>query len=333
MRVAELSADDFHLDRYLYFSCRDDRERFCEHVCVSFSNSFPLIHHDNCSLICILLLLTTSIPYWKGQAGLTDSCLSCAVSQNDRIGPHGCFEYEEPWADVLMCEHEASNISRFTWIDRPMLNMVFVFCGCRPRWERAECTNACSTINLRKQCQKRCGTSLVTNILNLIPRIMGNKLKLNVIVSSFLFLNQIHATLCAWNVSFWSESHSLEEATGMLVVSLVYVLSCLSVCVLYKHLCSQCRNALTTRQKLIAQDYKVSYSLAKACKADLRKHRCNPDTSMPRAREARLSFLLLCLESAVHRGLFMSFNIILQFYSDIGQWYLFICQYYLILDI
>ncbi|GAA6068904.1 Golgi apparatus protein 1b, partial [Tachysurus ichikawai] len=30
MRVAELSSDDFHLDRYLYFSCRDDRERFCE---------------------------------------------------------------------------------------------------------------------------------------------------------------------------------------------------------------------------------------------------------------------------------------------------------------
>uniref|UniRef100_A0A8C1WIT0 Golgi apparatus protein 1 n=1 Tax=Cyprinus carpio TaxID=7962 RepID=A0A8C1WIT0_CYPCA len=109
MRVAELSADDFHLDRYLYFSCRDDRERFCEHVRVSFSNNF---------------------------------------------------------------------------------------------------------------------------------------------------LSSMHT----------------------------------------------CRNALTTRQKLIAQDYKVSYSLAKACKADLRKYHCNPDTSMPRAREARLSFLLLCLESAVHRG-------------------------------
>ncbi|XP_073706320.1 Golgi apparatus protein 1-like [Garra rufa] len=68
----------------------------------------------------------------------------------------------------------------------------------------------------------------------------------------------------------------------------------------------KCRNALTTRQKLIAQDYKVSYSLAKACKADLRKYRCNPDTSMPRAREARLSYLLLCLESAVHRGLLNS---------------------------
>ncbi|XP_030587080.1 Golgi apparatus protein 1 isoform X3 [Archocentrus centrarchus] len=64
----------------------------------------------------------------------------------------------------------------------------------------------------------------------------------------------------------------------------------------------RCREALTTRQKLIAQDYKVSYSLAKACKSDLRKYRCSADTSMPRAREARLSYLLLCLESAVHRG-------------------------------
>ncbi|XP_075884869.1 Golgi apparatus protein 1-like isoform X2 [Nelusetta ayraudi] len=63
----------------------------------------------------------------------------------------------------------------------------------------------------------------------------------------------------------------------------------------------RCREALTTRQKLIAQDYKVSYSLARACKADLRKNRCSAD-SMPRAREARLSYLLLCLESAVHRG-------------------------------
>uniref|UniRef100_A0A8C7JKE0 Golgi apparatus protein 1 n=1 Tax=Oncorhynchus kisutch TaxID=8019 RepID=A0A8C7JKE0_ONCKI len=64
----------------------------------------------------------------------------------------------------------------------------------------------------------------------------------------------------------------------------------------------KCREALTTRQKLITQDYKVSYSLAKACKTDLRKYRCSVDTNMPRAREARLSYLLLCLESAVHRG-------------------------------
>uniref|UniRef100_A0A4W6EKB7 Golgi apparatus protein 1 n=1 Tax=Lates calcarifer TaxID=8187 RepID=A0A4W6EKB7_LATCA len=64
----------------------------------------------------------------------------------------------------------------------------------------------------------------------------------------------------------------------------------------------KCRDALTTRQKLISQDYKVSYSLAKACKLDLRKQRCSLDTNLPRAREARLSYLLLCLEAAVHRG-------------------------------
>ncbi|XP_053497217.1 Golgi apparatus protein 1 isoform X2 [Ictalurus furcatus] len=64
----------------------------------------------------------------------------------------------------------------------------------------------------------------------------------------------------------------------------------------------KCRESLSTRQKLIAQDYKVSYSLAKACKQDLRKYRCNVDTTLPRGREAKLSYLLLCLESAVHRG-------------------------------
>uniref|UniRef100_A0A3P9HKZ8 Golgi apparatus protein 1 n=1 Tax=Oryzias latipes TaxID=8090 RepID=A0A3P9HKZ8_ORYLA len=64
----------------------------------------------------------------------------------------------------------------------------------------------------------------------------------------------------------------------------------------------KCRDALTTRQKLISQDYRVSYSLAKACKLDLKKQHCSLDTTLPRAREARLSHLLLCLEAAVHRG-------------------------------
>ncbi|XP_037538996.1 Golgi apparatus protein 1 [Nematolebias whitei] len=68
----------------------------------------------------------------------------------------------------------------------------------------------------------------------------------------------------------------------------------------------RCREALTTRQKLIAQDYKVSYSLAKACKSDLRKYHCSVDSNMPRARETRLSYLLLCLEAAVHRGRLVS---------------------------
>ena len=32
LRVAELQSNDFHMDRALFFACRDDRERFCEKV-------------------------------------------------------------------------------------------------------------------------------------------------------------------------------------------------------------------------------------------------------------------------------------------------------------
>lgn len=32
LRIAELQMDDFHLDRALFFSCRDDREKFCSRV-------------------------------------------------------------------------------------------------------------------------------------------------------------------------------------------------------------------------------------------------------------------------------------------------------------
>jgi len=32
LRVAELQSDDYHLDRGLYFACREAREHFCEKV-------------------------------------------------------------------------------------------------------------------------------------------------------------------------------------------------------------------------------------------------------------------------------------------------------------
>ena len=32
LRVAELQADDYHLDRPLFYACRDDRERFCADI-------------------------------------------------------------------------------------------------------------------------------------------------------------------------------------------------------------------------------------------------------------------------------------------------------------
>jgi Golgi apparatus protein 1 len=32
LRIAELQSDDFHLDRSLYFACREDREKFCHRI-------------------------------------------------------------------------------------------------------------------------------------------------------------------------------------------------------------------------------------------------------------------------------------------------------------
>jgi Golgi apparatus protein 1 len=32
VRITELQSEDFHLDRALYFACREDRERFCEQI-------------------------------------------------------------------------------------------------------------------------------------------------------------------------------------------------------------------------------------------------------------------------------------------------------------
>lgn len=71
-----------------------------------------------------------------------------------------------------------------------MLNILLMFFFCRPKWERAECTNACSTINLRKQCQKRCGTSIVIDIMGIKHMIMQCKHKFNGNISSFCFVSQ-----------------------------------------------------------------------------------------------------------------------------------------------
>lgn len=32
LRVGELQADDYHLDRPLFYACRNDRERFCSKI-------------------------------------------------------------------------------------------------------------------------------------------------------------------------------------------------------------------------------------------------------------------------------------------------------------
>ncbi|XP_043245383.1 Golgi apparatus protein 1-like [Amphibalanus amphitrite] len=46
LRVAELQAEDYHMDRPLYFACRDDRERFCANIVSGNGKVYQcLLHH------------------------------------------------------------------------------------------------------------------------------------------------------------------------------------------------------------------------------------------------------------------------------------------------
>jgi Golgi apparatus protein 1 len=62
----------------------------------------------------------------------------------------------------------------------------------------------------------------------------------------------------------------------------------------------QCQEHLTRRQKLIAQDYKVSKGLARVCKDDIRASHCR--RSVSEDKEIRLAQILLCLEGVIRNG-------------------------------
>lgn len=48
LRVAELQSDDYHLDRPLYYACREARERFCENIHAGGGKVFDcLLKHKN----------------------------------------------------------------------------------------------------------------------------------------------------------------------------------------------------------------------------------------------------------------------------------------------
>lgn len=62
----------------------------------------------------------------------------------------------------------------------------------------------------------------------------------------------------------------------------------------------QCQEHLTRRQKLIAQDYKVSKGLARMCKDDIKASHCRRSVSDD--KEIRLAQILLCLEGVIRNG-------------------------------
>lgn len=67
-----------------------------------------------------------------------------------------------------------------------------------------------------------------------------------------------------------------------------------------ERLTPKCQNHLLRRQKLIAQDYRISKGLMRACKEDIKKSHCRRQTSDDRS--IRLAQVLVCLEGVVRNG-------------------------------
>lgn len=61
-----------------------------------------------------------------------------------------------------------------------------------------------------------------------------------------------------------------------------------------------CREQLYKRQTLIAQDFKISKGLMRACREDIRKSHCRKQISDDKT--IRLAQILLCLENYIHNG-------------------------------
>lgn len=67
-----------------------------------------------------------------------------------------------------------------------------------------------------------------------------------------------------------------------------------------ERLTNECHKQLLRRQKLIAQDYRVSKGLMRACKEDIKKTHCRRQTSTD--KNIRLAQVLLCLENIAKNG-------------------------------
>ncbi|XP_035678241.1 Golgi apparatus protein 1-like isoform X7 [Branchiostoma floridae] len=79
------------------------------------------------------------------------------------------------------------------------------------------------------------------------------------------------------------------------------VLKCLVQHKFEHDMSDDCREKLIIRQRLVSQDYKANYGLAKKCKEDIKHYHCRVD-NMPEGKFAKLSFILLCLENAIQKG-------------------------------
>ncbi|XP_041454489.1 Golgi apparatus protein 1-like isoform X2 [Lytechinus variegatus] len=65
---------------------------------------------------------------------------------------------------------------------------------------------------------------------------------------------------------------------------------------------TECKEKLTTRQKVVAQDYKVNYRLQRRCRKEIEQAACGELPASAKTKEVKLAEILLCLEEAGKGG-------------------------------
>lgn len=62
---------------------------------------------------------------------------------------------------------------------------------------------------------------------------------------------------------------------------------------------SQCKEQLRQREVAAQTDYKVDYGVAHSCQNEIQTHSCIPPSTYK--QEFGLSYVILCLEGAIHK--------------------------------
>ncbi|XP_023348242.1 Golgi apparatus protein 1, partial [Eurytemora carolleeae] len=78
------------------------------------------------------------------------------------------------------------------------------------------------------------------------------------------------------------------------------IYDCLMVNKMNDEMSTECRKEVSRRQKLVNVDYKVSNTLIKACKVDIKENRCRKD--LDKNMNVGLNQILVCLEDARLQG-------------------------------
>ncbi|VEN58943.1 unnamed protein product [Callosobruchus maculatus] len=155
----------------------------------------------------------------------------------------------------------------------------------------------CGLVDIQDFSQIKVVSCLQDNILQLKDGCKKEVFKLSEIQSNSIKLDALLYTECAEDHARYC-SH-LEPGSGR-------VFSCLmkEMNTDQTKLRPRCQQQMLRRQKLIAQDYRVSKGLLRACKDEIRKVHCRKQ-SIVTDKTAKLAQILLCLENAVRNGTYL----------------------------